>query len=75
MSTIFLRVDYLDQDYDRAHEFPNRQTFGDFADEGRHRGSEYIWAKTTEEEAARIIGSRWKQYVDRPDSYERSYFD
>lgn len=75
MSTIFLRVDYLDKDYDRARKFPHREIFGDFGVEGMRRGSEYIWAKTTEEEAARIIGDRWKQYVDRPDSYERSYFD
>ncbi|MCQ2237143.1 MAG: hypothetical protein MJZ18_09155 [Bacteroidales bacterium] len=67
---IYLHIDYLDPDFDKARKsFPKRIVFGDFFDEGQHRGSEYLWAKTTHEEAAKILPN-YKKYIDTPGRWD-----
>ena len=68
---IYLHIDYLDPDFDKARNFfPKRVVFGDFFDEGQHRCSEYLWAKTTHEEAAKILPNN-KKYIDTPGRWDR----
>lgn len=73
MSTIFLRIIFLDKNFDRADEFSNKRWFDDY-DHPQGECAGYILAKTTEEEAAKILGSRWKQYIVTPAGFELSYF-
>lgn len=68
---IYLHIDYLDPDFDKARKsFPKRVVFGDFFAEGERRGAEYLWAKTTHEEAAKILPN-YKKYIDTPGRWDR----
>ena len=66
---IYLHIDYLDPDLARK-SFPKRVVFGDFFAEGERRGAEYLWAKTTHEEAAKILPN-YKKYIDTPGRWDR----
>ena len=67
---IYLRIDYLDPDFDKARRsFPKRVVFGDFFAEGEQRGAEYLWAKTTHDEAAKILPN-YKKYIDTPGRWD-----
>lgn len=64
MGNIIICVDFMDKDYEVARKgLSKRVCFGDFFEEGERRGAEYLLAKTTDEEAQRVIGSHYKRYV------------
>ncbi|MCQ2200686.1 MAG: hypothetical protein MJZ27_01215 [Bacteroidales bacterium] len=46
------------------------EELGDFFAEGERRGAEYLWAKTTHEEAAKILPN-YKKYIDTPGRWDR----
>lgn len=67
---IYLQIDFLDADFDKAKKsFPKRVCFGDFFAEGQRRGAEYMWVKTTHEEAAGILPN-YKKYIGTPGRWD-----